>query len=334
MPSVSIIIPCKNEAAYIENCIRSVFACEYPNELLSVYVCDGKSTDGTPKIVKELAKEYSNLHLLINEQQTAPFGLNLGLRTSRADIKIILGAHSTVHPDFIAENVTTFELDPAIGCAGGIIINQYENEVSNIIGAAMSSPFGVGNAHFRTASKDGYVDTVAFGAYKKEVFEKAGYFDENLTRNQDDEFNYRIHRHGYKIYLNRQIKSNYFVRASYGKLFRQYFQYGYWKVFVNKKHKMITTLRQVVPMLFVLFLIIGLPLSFVHPLFTGFYLGILSLYFIGALIAATQQKANPLLLIYCFLILHISYGLGYLNGILDFMLLNKNPSDKAGQSSR
>lgn len=334
MKTVSIIIPCKNEEQYIEKCITSLLQNTYPQELITIYVCDGLSTDKTVEIVKEISSKNSSVHLLNNTKQTTPFALNLGLRKSEADIKIILGAHAEADANFISENVKTFEIDNKIGCAGGVIENVYENNTSKTIGLAMSSSFGVGNAHFRTGAKDGYVDTVAFGAYKKEVFETIGYFDESLTRNQDDEFNYRLIKNDFKIYLNKKIKSKYYVRGSFNKLFRQYYQYGYWKVFVGKKHKTVTSLRQLIPLFFVLFLITGAISSLFHSyLFYTFLAGV-GIYFIAAFIAAFSLKSNPIKIVFSFLILHISYGFGYLMGILDFLILNKNPTKKSEALTR
>ena len=334
---VAIIIPCKNEEHYIEKCIHSILSSNYPKELVTIYVCDGLSTDNTVKIVKNLSNNNPQVHLLINHAQTTPQGLNLGLKTAQSDVKIILGAHSEVDPNFIQENVQVLQQHPEVGCAGGIIKNVFENKSSEIIGAAMSSPFGVGNAHFRTGAKDGLVDTVAFGAYRKEVFEKIGYFDEDLVRNQDDEFNFRLIKNGFKIYLSQKVISLYYVRASYKKLFKQYYQYGYWKVFVNKKHQTVTSIRQLIPLFFVLFLLLGLITSFLHSyllLLNSFTLTIyLILAFIFANKVSTNLKNIPSIII-TFLILHISYGSGYLKGILDFILLNKKPVKKNMELSR
>lgn len=334
---VAIVIPCKNEEDYIEKCILSILASSYPKELISIYVCDGLSTDKTVEIVKQIAKDNTQVHLLINKAQTTPQGLNLGLKTADSDVKIILGAHSEVDPNFIQENINILKKHPEVGCAGGIIKNVFENKTSEIIGAAMSSQFGVGNAHFRTGAKDGIVDTVAFGAYRKEVFEKAGYFDEELVRNQDDEFNFRLIKSGYKIFLSQKIISLYYVRASYKKLFKQYFQYGYWKVFVNKKHQTVTSIRQLVPMLFVLFLSQGIITSFLHPYLLFLNLIILTAYFALAFVFAvkvSENSRNILSIITTFLILHLSYGTGYVKGILDFILLNKKPVKKSMELSR
>ena len=328
LPSISITIPARNEEKYIEKCILSILSADYPQEKIKVFVCDGLSTDNTREIVSSLSNKHKNIQLIDNEKQTTPFALNLGLKASNCAIKIILGAHAEIDKDFLKNNVSVLNNYPEVGCAGGIIENVYENESAETIGLAMSSVFGVGNAHFRTGSKNGFVDTVAFGAYRNEVFEKIGYFDEDLIRNQDDEFNFRLLQNGFKIYLNSNIKSKYYVRASFRKLYKQYYQYGYWKVYVNKKHKAVTSVRQLVPLFFVLFLFLGLTLSFLHwVLGTLFSLGVLA--YIGLAIVFASQKSTSFEKItgiaYTFFLLHFSYGLGYLVGIFDFIALNKGP---------
>lgn len=339
MPKVSITIPARNEENYIVKCLQSIVRADYPKDKLDVFVCDGLSTDRTVEQVKEFGQKYPFIHLLINEKQTTPHALNLGLKASEADYKIILGAHAEIYPDFIKKNLKIFETlnDTTLACVGGVLENIYENRDSEIIGYAMSTPFGVGNAHFRTGKKSGYVDTVAFGTYKAEIFERIGYFDEKLDRNQDDEFNYRLLRSGYKIYLSNDIKSKYYVRSSFSKLFKQYYQYGYWKVVVNKKHKNITTFRQIVPALFVLFLIIGFISSWIHLTFALlFSMGII-LYFIVAInesLKANFNLKNQFKLIKTFLILHISYGLGYLSAIKDLLFLRTFEIEKRNKITR
>jgi glycosyltransferase involved in cell wall biosynthesis len=327
MKYVSITIPCRNEEHYIGKCLQSIVDCNFDKYFLAVFVCDGLSSDNTKAIILGFAEKYPFIHLVENVKKTTPFALNLGLKASNADIKIILGAHAEIYPDFINQCIEAFNFDEKIGCVGGVIENVYENETAEIIGKAMSSGFGVGNAHFRTGQMDGFVDTVAFGAYKKEVFEKIGYFDEELIRNQDDEFNYRLVKHGFKIYLYRPIRSKYYVRASFKKLYKQYYQYGYWKVYVNKKHKTITTLRQVVPLFFVIFLLGGALLALLNPILRYIYLIVIVLYFMAGLFSALNRASKfieVIQIVKTYFTLHYSYGLGYLNGIIDFYVLKKS----------
>lgn len=336
-PAVSIVIPCRNEEKYIERCINSVLNSNYPKELITIYVCDGMSADKTREIIDTISKSNNQVILLDNKKQTTPYALNLGLKKSTDAIKIILGAHAEVHPDFVVENVKAFEVDIKIGCTGGVLENIYENYIAKIIGYGMSSEFGVGNAHFRTGNKSGFVDTVAFGAYKSEVFDSIGYFDEQLARNQDDEINFRLLKNGYKIYLSNKIHSKYYVRGSFKKLFKQYFQYGYWKVFVNKKHSTITSFRQLVPLLFVLYLIIGLLSSLVFNVLVIPFVAGITLYLLLAIryaLIQTKKLREIALTIVTFFILHFSYGLGYLKGLLWFILLNKQPTKQSESLSR
>jgi glycosyltransferase involved in cell wall biosynthesis len=335
--SFSIIIPCRNEENYIAKCIASVVENGYPHHDLEIIVADGMSTDATANIVHNLAANYPFVKLIQNTSYFTPVGLNLGIKQAKGDIILILGAHSVLKPGYLATCAQLLTQNPEAACMGGIILNQNENSTSKIIGYAMASPFGVGNARFRTGGKDGFVDTVAFGAYRKEVFDKAGLFDEELARNQDDEFNYRIRKQGFKIYYSSKLVSDYFVRASFTKLAKQYFQYGYWKVYVNQKHRQITSLRQLVPFLFVLFLLVGLP-ALLLPAWVGkTWLGILGFYSIGAVVAAFATKA-PLYqvpaIVFSFLVLHISYGTGYLWGIVQFMLLHRKPDAKSHALTR
>jgi len=332
---VSVIIPCKNEEQYIEKCIESVLKNNYKD--IKVIVCDGKSTDNTQDIVRRLEAIHPQVKLLINERETTPFALNLGIKSINSDVYLILGAHAELALDHIENAVQLLNKKYEVGCVGGILENVYSDDTSEAIGMAMSSRFGVGDAKFRTGAKDGYVDTVAFGAYRKEVFEKIGYFDDELTRNQDDEFNYRLTQSGFKIYFSNSIRSKYYVRGSFEKLFKQYYQYGYWKVLVNKKHNTITTIRQLIPLFFVLFLIFGGGLAFLSKFVMSTFVIVLLLYFLLGGFSAVNQakgilKTGKVLL--AFFILHISYGIGYLIGLFDFFILNKNSTQKAQSTSR
>ena len=324
---VSIVIPCRNEEKYIGKCLDSILNSDYDKSLLEVFVCDGMSEDKTESTIL-LYSQYSFIKLLKNKHKTTPYALNLGINNSSGDVIMILGAHAELSSDYISQCIATFHLDEKIGCVGGLLQTISEDEQTKSIAKAMSSSFGVGNAYFRTGAKEGYVDTVAFGAYKKEVFNTAGLFDESLTRNQDDEFNYRITKAGYKIYLNPSIKATYYSRSSLSKLFGQYFQYGYWKVFVNKKHHAITTFRQMIPAIFVIFFLTGSILAFISIFFLFAFLSIFFLYLLLACIAAAKAKniKDFFMMLFAIFILHFSYGIGYIEGICNFIILRKKPA--------
>ena len=336
LPTVAIVIPCRNEVNYIRECLHSILAQDYKGSI-RVFVSDGRSDDGTREIIREVSSAFPQIVLLDNLKNTTPYALNLGIVNSTEDIVIILGAHAKLMKDYVRLCVERLNSDLSIGCAGGIIENVFENKAAEIISKAMSSPFGVGSAHFRTGLKSGFVDTVAFGAYKREVFEKAGLFDEELARNQDDEFNFRISRHGFRIYLDPAIRSHYFVRGSYSKLYRQYYQYGYWKVYVNVKHRTITTLRQLFPAMFVLFLIPGLLIALLSKFLFIAWLFISALYFCAGFYFASRIAGKPsdiFQMVKTFFILHYSYGLGYIFGMIDFLVKRKKPSVKQQELTR
>ena len=335
MLKVSIIIPCRNEKSYIAKCIDSILSQDYPHEYLDVIVCDGCSDDGTLFILEEYCRQYSNVSMLVNQHKTTPHALNIGLKKSQADVNIILVAHSEIHSNYVNNCIVCFDLSPDIGCVGGVLNNVYDGKTSAVIGIAMSSPFGVGNSHFRTGAKNGYVDTVAFGAYRKEVFESIGYFDENLIRNQDDEFNFRLIKSGRTIYLSNTIRANYYVRGSYRKLVKQYYQYGYWKVFVNKKHRVITSIRQLVPFVFVLFLF-SLPVWLVINVQLVYFV-VLALYFTIATVYAIRKSSKSHEIpkvVTIFFLLHTSYGMGYVEGIINFFILSRKPRLSSKKNSR
>lgn len=334
---VRVVIPCRNEAGYIGRCLASIVAADRTGMDLEAWVCDGLSDDGTRAEIAALQGAHPWIKLVDNEARTTPQAMNLGLEPQGYDVGILLGAHAEVSIDFFAQNIALLEAHRAAGCVGGIIENVYTDAVSRRIGAAMGHPFGVGSAHFRTGLKEGEVDTVAFGAYRREALAAIGFVDERLSRNQDDELNFRLTKAGWKVILSPRIRSRYYVRASMSRLYRQYWQYGYWKVYVNRLHGTVTTWRQLVPAAFVLFLISGALASLLHPwLAIAFALGIV-VYLLAGLASAVQAAGrigDAFGVLRAFITLHIAYGLGYLRGILDFVLFRREPPGHAASSSR
>jgi GT2 family glycosyltransferase len=233
-----------------------------------------------------------------------------------------LGAHSNARPDFIRKNVEVM-MTVNSDCVGGRIQSIGKTYSARVISSVMTSAFGVGDALFRYSEVEGYVDTVAFGAYKRAVFEKIGLFDEELLRDQDDEFNYRLRKDGGKIFMSPQISSSYYSRNTIIKLWKQYFLYGLWKVRVLQKHVRMMRLRQFIPSLFVLGLFGTLILSFLFPTFFYlFWLIVLSYLtfnlFFSIRIARRESWTLLLLLPVAFSVIHLSYGAGFVLGFLKF----------------
>lgn len=333
---VVVAIPCRNELDYIEACVRSILENQIAHEQLYIAVVDGMSTDGTRDKILELSKKHTCVHLIDNPAKITPVAMNLGIEAADSEYVMIMGAHSTIEPDYIAKCISLLAENTALGGAGGTIENSYFDAKSALIGMAMSSSFGVGNAHFRTGNFEGEVDTIGTPVYRRSVLIRTGLFDESLVRNQDDELNHRIRKVGFKLWLTNKVRFHYIVRASWKKLFKQYRQYGYWKVYVNRKHKTVTTFRQLVPAGFVVFLLLApIICAFIPVLWWG-YLSILMLWILAANIVAfkkTSIKKVPAL-VWTFFLLHFSYGLGYLEGIFHFLILQRKPASKNAQLSR
>lgn len=339
MTNVSVVIPCRNEAPFIEECIQAIYASELNVGIqLTVFVVDGMSDDGTREKIANLQNQFPSLNLVDNSQQLTPFAFNLGIRADEnADYIQIVGARHILSSNYIQQCLNHLIQNETIWCVGGKIINEYVNETGEFIAKAMGTSFGMGLGNFRTLNKSGFTDTVTSPMYPKWVFEKIGYFDEELTRNQDDDFNFRVAKAGGKIYYENEMSLKYYVRGSYKNLWKQFLQYGYWKVYVNKKHKTVTTIRQLVPFLFVCFLLFSPSLFLINTILGFGGLGVIGFYMLLTIFVSIQISSSLsdfFRTVIIFPILHVSYGWGYLRGIESFLILNKKPKDKHKKMSR
>lgn len=336
---IAVVIPCRNEVKNIEECIRAIYASDLSDDChLAVNVVDGMSNDGTRELLQSLQQEFPGIQLVNNEKQLTPFAFNLGIyATKDADFYQIIGARQVISSNYLRKAVESLKADPTVWCVGGAVENVYLNEQGRMIAQAMGTAFGMGLGNFRTLEQSSFVDTVGTPMYPAWVFEKIGYFDEELVRNQDDEFNFRVTQAGGRILFNAEISLKYYVRGSYPNLWKQFLQYGYWKVYVNKKHRAVTTLRQLVPPLFVFYLIFCLLPFVISPVLGLVSVSGVALYFIMNILfslktSANLKEASNLFVIYP--ILHISYGWGYLKGLIHFLLLNKKPGSSFSELSR
>lgn len=336
---ISVVIPCRNERQYIRECVEAIYASQLPEGAeMRVFVVDGMSDDGTRELVAELMSIYSSLELVDNTMQLTPYAFNLGIHAGgKVDYIQIVGARHILSPDYISTCIDRLQADATIWCVGGRIVNEYVNETGRIISKAMSSSFGMGIGNFRTLEASGFTDTVTSPMYPYHVFEQIGFFDEELIRNQDDDFNFRVIRAGGKIWYEHAISLKYYVRANYKGLWRQFYQYGYWKVYVNRKHGAVTTLRQLVPPLFVCYLILAAAsLCFNGWIKVVAFVPAVLYAMLASLVAfqRSDRSKDVFGIMRTFPILHISYGLGYLVGIFRFLILRKKPADKQKRLSR
>ncbi|MBD3386325.1 glycosyltransferase [candidate division KSB1 bacterium] len=323
LPGISVMIPVRNEEKYIGQCISSLLLQEYDPVKIEILVVDGDSTDRTTEIVTRFGKKNPRIQLLHNPERTVPHALNIALDQAKGGIMIRVDGHASVHPDYLKKCVYYLEKTGA-DCVGGIIESINSSYTGKAIALAMSSTFGVGNARFRTSGREGYVDTVAFGAYPATIFKTIGHFDEELVRCQDDEFNYRLRKSGGKIFFTPEIKARYYPRSGLFALAKQYFQYGLYKVRVLQKHFRMMQIRQFVPALFVLALfmtaVAGLVVPLMHTLLKIILFAYLSACLLFTLNIARQDGIKyAILLFVIFPILHISYGAGFILGQFKFI---------------
>lgn len=320
---VSVICPVFNEEKFIEACILSIIEQDYPLDAMEVLFVDGRSTDRTREIIKQYMEQYDFIKLLDNPERIVPYALNRGLEAAKGEVIMRLDGHCTYPTNYISELVRYLYLLDADN-VGGVWNTQpaKDTPMCQAIALASSHPFGVGGSmHKIGASKIIETDTVPFGCYKREVFEKTGLFDTDLVRNQDDEFNGRLLNLGGKIYLIPQVIINYTARDTLCKTRKMYYQYGLYKPLVNKKLGAPATIRQFFPLLFLLGLIVGGILSFFSPIILQIYISFLLLYlFIGIVVGCmsavrARQPLIALLMPYVFFNIHICYGVGYLVGI-------------------
>lgn len=320
---VSILMPIRNEATFIERSLGAVLAQDYPHDRMEVIVADGMSTDGTQQIVRTLQARHSNLNLIDNPGQIVSIALNDGFAQAQGDIIVWIGGHTEVAPDYVQRCVHYLE-NYDVDCVGGSIETIADTLEGQVIALAMSTPFGVGGVHFRTQSNRlRETDTVAFGAYRRSTMERSGPLDVELVRNQDDEYNYRLRELGGKILLAPDIHSRYYSRSSISSLCKQYYQYGFWKVRVMQKHPRQMRPRQFAPPAFAAALISSSALALLFPAARVLLGLIVSSYGLVNLTASvwTSRKHGwrhlPLLPV-VFAALHLSYGLGFLMGLIRF----------------
>lgn len=331
LPLVSLILPIRNEARYIARCLDAVLAQDYPSDCLQVLVVDGMSKDGTREIVAEYTARDSRVILLDNPEGIVPTALNRGLRAASGDVIVRVDGHTLIAPDYVRRCVLAL-VETGADDVGGPMRAAGESWSAQAIAFATSSPFGVGSAQFHYADRPGWVDTVYMGAYRREVFDRIGLFDEELVRNQDDEFNFRLLRAGGKIWLDPKICSTYYSRSSLHGLWKQYFEYGFWKVRVIQKHRRPASWRHLVPAAFILALLGSAFLSLM--LRSPFPLLAVALPYLATSLAVSTGLALrrggrylPLLPL-AFATMHLAYGFGFIAGIIHFAIVRRRAPTK------
>lgn len=321
---VSIIIPCRNEEKFIAQCLDSVLANDYPKDKMQVFVVDGMSKDKTREILEKYIRKYPFIKLLDNPKYIAATALNIGIRESKGSIIMRMDAHATYDKSYISKCVGYLEKYDADNVGGVIsIIPRDKAMMGKGIVKAMSSFLGSGDARYKTGSKNFLeTDTVPFGCFKREIFEKIGFFNENLQRSQDMEFNIRLKKAGGKIYLFPDIVSYYYVRSGLKDFFVHNFKDGIWAVYPLKFVRMPFKPRHYIPLAFVSGLIFLFLFGLFLKPFLCLFLGIVALYVLVLLYSAVKVSLKENDATYLFSLpvslatRHFAYGFGSVFGII------------------
>ncbi len=322
VPTVSIVVPCRNEKNHIEDGVRSLLAQDSPEGGFELIVVDGMSNDGTRKILDGLTLEDARLRVLDNPDCFTPHAMNRGIREAKGNFIAIMGAHTHYGRNYIRTCVELFDEHPEAWCTGGPIVSKGNSLFGRAVAEAMSHPIGVGNAKHRFSDFEGYAEGACFPVFRREVFDEIGLYDECLVRNQDDELNLRMALKGGKVYISPRANCMYYVREKPMRLFWQYFYYGFYRVAVLRKHKLPASLRQLAPVAFFplsVMLFVGcLVLPFWWAAFGCVPIIAYGLVLISGGIWVAIKKRSPVGLLFPFaaMIMHFSYALGFLGNLL------------------
>ena len=336
---VSIIVPCRNESEFIVPFIDGVFQQYAEGISVELIIADGMSDDGTRDILNDLVLIYPGFRWIDNPKKIVSTGLNLALAEARGEIIVRMDVHTRYANDYVLGCVRALASTDAM-CVGGPWVAEGRTPAQRAIAAAFQSSIGSGGAASRRTNYSGWVDTVYLGAWRRTDLLRLGGFDEALVRNQDDELNLRIHRQGGRVWQSSEIRSVYVPRASLSTLYRQFSQYGYWKIPVIRKHQVPASPRHVAPFAFFAVLALLTALSPFTALAVWALVGLLLIYF-GALVfgtrvqRATLEPGDPrLLTMAAVATMHLGYAVGFGRAIWDFLVLKKSSRRTMSQLTR
>ncbi|KYG06610.1 glycosyltransferase [Sorangium cellulosum] len=319
-PRCSIVIPCYNEERYIEDVLRCALKQRYPPELLEIFVVDGGSSDTTREIVGRVAAEEPRVTLLHNPARIQAAAMNIGIGRARGDVIVRMDAHADYAEDYVAASVAALRRTGALN-AGGAARPRHRNRFQRALCAALSSPLGVGGSAYRDPSREGFVESVFNGAFRREAFEIAGLYDPDAITNEDAELNQRIIEAGGAVYLSREIVAYYYPRSSLPPLARQYFAYGKGRARTLLRRRRLLSLRPMLPFFLVtaaaLLALASALLPSVRPALALAALAYAALVIAASLRLALRASLGDFpLLCAIFPAMHAAHGLGFWAGLL------------------
>jgi len=318
---VSIIIPMRNEEGFVGKCLESFLRQPSERQDIEVLCVDGMSTDTTREIVRKIAEHDERVRLIDNPRKITPVAMNLGISRSCGDFIIVVSCHAEYASNYIDKCLEVINRTKADHVGGYMTtVPEKDTQIGIAIAAATTSPFGVGNSIFRLGGSEREVDTVPFGMYRREVFEKIGLYDERLVRNQDIELNTRLCKAGGRIIISPEIQLIYYNRSTYRGLWQQSFNNGLWNPYTVWLTGGGLSLRHFIPMFFVIGLF-TLPLGAVfRPPVKWVLLSYILVYLCSASYFSIKHtwrnKTSAILVLWSYIVLHISYGLGSLCGVI------------------
>jgi succinoglycan biosynthesis protein ExoA len=316
----TIIVPCRNEVTTIIPFLDSLTAQEQGEGPWEILIADGDSDDGTTGLLQKHVRKHANVRVIRNPERIVSTGLNRAIEAARGEYIVRMDVHTVYASDYVRRCLEVIRATGAMN-VGGPARTLTERRLPRAIAAAYGSVFAVGGSRFHFPSYEGPVDTVTYGCWRREDLMKLGLFDADLVRNQDDELNVRIRRAGGLIWQSPSIRSWYRPRENLVQLFRQYYQYGFWKVAVIRKHRMLAAWRHLMPAALVASLVL---LLFLAPFWTparsllAAELMIYVAYLMGGALFIASRRGFDLLgfLPLVIAVFHISYGSGFLHGLL------------------
>jgi succinoglycan biosynthesis protein ExoA len=333
-PLVTVAIPCFNEEASIEACLRDVLAQDYRHDRLEILIADGFSVDGTRAILSRLAAEDHRIRIIDNPERIQAAGLNAILKIARGEVIVRMDAHCDYQSDYVRKCVEVLESTGADN-VGGAQRARAKTPFQKALCAALDSPLAVGGAKYRSAGNEGFVETVFLGAFRRRVFETVGLYDPRASINEDAELNQRLLATGGKIYLSRGIVVHYYPRNSLPALARQYFRYGIGRARTILKHGTLPSLRPAIPFIMVTAAAVLLIVPSLHQLsrmLFGLYAFVTAAEAVRAGRAAGLATTAVVWVI--FPVLHLCHGLGFAAGLLRYTLApDWTPSERLPRAS-